>query len=177
MTMLLDRPEVAEPEPVPEAPDRVADPGKAIPEPAGYADGRLVVCYDTREVWLHGRPVNVTKGEFKLLRRLCETPGRYVLLPVLRGLLPGHVTTVDEQVRVYVQRLRVVIGYDLIQTRHGVGYRLIPAGDDPRTAGVVLGDLLRALEKLPEPGETWTGSRRYLTGLALELGELLEVVP
>jgi two-component system, OmpR family, phosphate regulon response regulator PhoB len=80
-------------------------------------------------VFLHGRELNVSAQEMRLLSFLASTPGkmhaRQELLSEVWGYRPDATSrTLDT----HIKRLRDKLGNDaaMIQTVHGVGYRLIP---------------------------------------------------
>ncbi|MFO7171719.1 MAG: response regulator transcription factor [Bacillota bacterium] len=91
--------------------------------------GDLTIDYETYEVTVGGRRVDLTPTEFQILRVLTSRPGRVFsrdeLLDRVRGEeFFGDVRTVD----VHVRHLRAKIGDDpqnprYIETVRGVGYR------------------------------------------------------
>jgi DNA-binding response OmpR family regulator len=92
--------------------------------------GDLIVNPDNYQVYVHGRPLDLTYKEFELLKFLAQRPGRVcdrdLLLREVWGFdYYGGTRTVD----VHIRRLRAKLGAEheaLIETIRNVGYRLIP---------------------------------------------------
>jgi DNA-binding response OmpR family regulator len=92
--------------------------------------GDLTVNPDNYQVYVHGKPLDLTYKEFELLRFLAQRPGRVcdrdLLLREVWGYdYYGGTRTVD----VHVRRLRAKLGPEheaLIETIRNVGYRLVP---------------------------------------------------
>jgi DNA-binding response OmpR family regulator len=92
--------------------------------------GDLIVNPENYQVYVRGRPLDLTFKEFELLRFLAQRPGRVcdrdLLLREVWGYdYFGGTRTVD----VHVRRLRAKLGPEheaLIETIRNVGYRLIP---------------------------------------------------
>ena len=113
---------------------RTAEPsGPELPDPTVYADRRLWINFDSRQVWVSGRPAQLTPREFRLLRVLIrnrdETLSHETLLDDVWGRSPpnGHTPEVLKQ---YIWRLRQKIEPDpnapsLIVTDPGEGYRFV----------------------------------------------------
>ncbi len=98
-------------------------------EPDVYKKGRLRVNFDTYEVSLDGKPLELSLREFELLRFFVRSPNRvYDRLQIL-DLVWGQDTYVEPRtVDVHVRRLRARIERDdgnpeLILTVRGVGYK------------------------------------------------------
>ncbi len=98
-------------------------------EPDVYEKGRLRVNFDTYEVSLDGKPLELSLREFELLRFFVRSPNRvYDRLQIL-DLVWGQDTYVEPRtVDVHVRRLRARIERDdsnpeLILTVRGVGYK------------------------------------------------------
>ena len=104
---------------------------------AGHGDeaavikvGDLTVNPDNYQVYVRGRPLDLTYKEFELLKFLAQRPGRVcdrdLLLREVWGYdYYGGTRTVD----VHVRRLRAKLGVEheaLIETIRNVGYRLVP---------------------------------------------------
>ena len=94
-----------------------------------YQKGRLRLDFDTYEVTLDGKPVELSLREFELLRFFVRSPNRvYDRLQIL-DLVWGQDTYVEPRtVDVHVRRLRARIERDdahpeLILTVRGVGYK------------------------------------------------------
>ncbi|CAN5727606.1 response regulator transcription factor [soil metagenome] len=96
--------------------------------------GELVVNPENYQVYVRGRPLNLTYKEFELLKFLAQRPGRVcdrdLLLREVWGYdYFGGTRTVD----VHVRRLRAKLGAEheaLIETIRNVGYRLVPRPRD-----------------------------------------------
>ena len=92
--------------------------------------GDLTVNPDNYQVYVHGRPLDLTYKEFELLKFLAQRPGRVcdrdMLLREVWGYdYYGGTRTVD----VHIRRLRAKLGAEhetLIETIRNVGYRLVP---------------------------------------------------
>jgi DNA-binding response OmpR family regulator len=92
--------------------------------------GDLTVNPDNYQVYVHGRPLDLTYKEFELLKFLAQRPGRVcdrdLLLREVWGYdYYGGTRTVD----VHIRRLRAKLGAEhetLIETIRNVGYRLVP---------------------------------------------------
>lgn len=74
-----------------------------------------------------GRPVELTGHELRILSYLMHHPGRIVS----QDELMDHVYAFDEPrpskaIEVCIARLRKKLGYDVIRTIRGLGYRLGP---------------------------------------------------
>lgn len=108
---------------------------------AGHGDeatvlkvGELTVNPENYQVYVRGRPLDLTYKEFELLKFLAQRPGRVcdrdLLLREVWGYdYYGGTRTVD----VHVRRLRAKLGAEheaLIETIRNVGYRLVPRGRD-----------------------------------------------
>ncbi len=102
-----------------------------------FRSGGLVVDIAAHLVMLHGKPVALTPTEFRLLEHLLKHAGMVLthsqLLTVAWGFAYGEAT---ELLKPAISRLRQKIEGDpshptLIQTVHGIGYRLVLA---PATA-------------------------------------------
>jgi DNA-binding response OmpR family regulator len=106
---------------------------------AGHGDeatvlkvGDLIVNPDNYQVYVRGRPLDLTYKEFELLKFLAQRPGRVcdrdLLLREVWGYdYYGGTRTVD----VHIRRLRAKLGAEhetLIETIRNVGYRLVPRG-------------------------------------------------
>jgi len=89
--------------------------------------GQIVIDVDRHEATVHGRPIELTATEFKLLRLLMERRGRvqtreHLLINVWNYETEIETRTVDTHIR----RLREKLGgeADRIETIRGVGYRM-----------------------------------------------------
>jgi DNA-binding response OmpR family regulator len=96
--------------------------------------GDLTVNPDNYQVYVRGRPLDLTYKEFELLKFLAQRPGRVcdrdMLLREVWGYdYYGGTRTVD----VHIRRLRAKLGAEheaLIETIRNVGYRLVPRPRD-----------------------------------------------
>jgi DNA-binding response OmpR family regulator len=92
--------------------------------------GELTVNPSNYQVYVRGRPLDLTFKEFELIRFLAQRPGRVcdrdLLLREVWGFdYFGGTRTVD----VHIRRLRAKLGPEheaLIETIRNVGYRLVP---------------------------------------------------
>jgi two-component system KDP operon response regulator KdpE len=100
-------------------------------DPAVYVDGRLWVNFDSRQVWVGGRPAQLTPREFRLLRFLVRhrdtTLSHEAILQEVWGREPDS-RRPTEVLKQYVWRLRQKIEPDpeqpeSIVTDPGAGYR------------------------------------------------------
>ena len=89
--------------------------------------GRLSYDPSTRETWLDGRPVELSRREQALLQALLNNRGRILSGEQLKDSVYGFGDEVESNA------LNVHIGNAIVQTVRGLGYRLGPArgdGDD-----------------------------------------------
>jgi two-component system, OmpR family, phosphate regulon response regulator OmpR len=109
-------------------------PGAPTAEPAEIAFGPFVLDLSTRALTRDGEPVQLTTGEFALLKALVMHPrepmSRDKLMELARGRELEHT---DRSIDVQVSRLRKLLGEDsqnprYIQTVWGFGYVFIPDG-------------------------------------------------
>ena len=99
-------------------------------EPTVLKVGDLTVNPENYQVYVRGRPLDLTYKEFELLKFLAQRPGRVcdrdMLLQEVWGYdYYGGTRTVD----VHIRRLRAKLGPEheaLIETIRNVGYRLVP---------------------------------------------------
>lgn len=102
--------------------------------PAVLKIGDLTVNPENYQVYVRGRPLDLTYKEFELLKFLSQRPGRVcdrdMLLREVWGYdYYGGTRTVD----VHIRRLRAKLGAEheaLIETIRNVGYRLVPRPRD-----------------------------------------------
>ncbi|MBI3748915.1 MAG: response regulator transcription factor [Chloroflexi bacterium] len=100
----------------------------------------LVVDPDRHEVTRNGRPIPLTRVEFRLLQTILEADGRVLSRDQLLDAIYGHdqADVLDRTVDVHIGRLRDKLGDNADQPRYvatvrGVGYRAAPAGGgEPR---------------------------------------------
>ncbi|MGK5520881.1 response regulator transcription factor [Micromonospora sp. URMC 107] len=103
---------------------------RAAPDPVPVLTfGQLEISPDAGEVRLTGRPVPVTRTEFRLLCELAEHAGRVLSRQQLLQRVWGYDTGDERLVDVHVGRLRQKIEQDPGNPRHlvtlrGLGYKL-----------------------------------------------------
>ncbi len=101
-----------------------------------YANGRLAVDGERREVSLDGVPVALTRTEFDLLATLVSRPGRawsrYELVSRVQGRgYEGYERTVDAHVKNLRRKLRDDPRRPVfVLTVPGIGYKFGPSADD-----------------------------------------------
>ncbi len=94
-----------------------------------YERGRLRIDFDSHEVWMNGRALELSLREFELLKFFVRNPNRVFDRLTILDLVWGHDTYVEPRtVDVHVRRLRLLIERnpgrpDLIHTVRGVGYK------------------------------------------------------
>jgi two-component system alkaline phosphatase synthesis response regulator PhoP len=94
-----------------------------------YEKGRLRIDFDTYEVFVEGKRIDLSLREFELLRFFVRSPNRVFDRLQILDLVWGHDTHVEPRtVDVHVRRLRKRIERDdanpeLILTVRGVGYK------------------------------------------------------
>lgn len=103
-------------------------------EGANYADGRLTVDLDARQVLVNGAPVKLTALEFKLLAYLIRNEGRVISKQELFEKVWEDRFTGDGTLNVHIRKIREAIerepgSPDYILTVWGEGYRF--QGDRP----------------------------------------------
>lgn len=77
------------------------------------------------ELWVHGRPVELSRRERTLLAALLQQPRRILSPEQLRDRLYGMAQEVESNaVNVHVHHLRRKIGPGIVETVRGVGFRL-----------------------------------------------------
>ena len=77
------------------------------------------------ELWVHGRPVELSRRERALLAALLQQPRRILSPEQLRDRLYGMAQEVESNaVNVHVHHLRRKIGPGIVETVRGVGFRL-----------------------------------------------------
>ncbi|MDF5828680.1 response regulator [Pseudomonas aeruginosa] len=96
--------------------------------------GRLSYDPSTRETWLDGRPVELSRREQALLQALLNNRGRILSGEQLEDSVYGFGDEVESNaLNVHIHHLRRKLGNAIVQTVRGLGYRLGPArgdGDD-----------------------------------------------
>ncbi|MCV6226180.1 response regulator [Pseudomonas aeruginosa] len=96
--------------------------------------GRISYDPSTRETWLDGRPVELSRREQALLQALLNNRGRILSGEQLKDSVYGFGDEVESNaLNVHIHHLRRKLGNAIVQTVRGLGYRLGPArgdGDD-----------------------------------------------
>ncbi|MEB5075618.1 response regulator [Pseudomonas aeruginosa] len=96
--------------------------------------GRLSYDPSTRETWLDGSPVELSRREQALLQALLNNRGRILSGEQLKDSIYGFGDEVESNaLNVHIHHLRRKLGNAIVQTVRGLGYRLGPArgdGDD-----------------------------------------------
>ncbi|MBG7063546.1 response regulator [Pseudomonas aeruginosa] len=96
--------------------------------------GRLSYDPSTRETWLDGRPVELSRREQALLQALLNNRGRILSGEQLKDSVYGFGDEVESNaLNVHIHHLRRKLGNAIVQTVRGLGDRLGPArgdGDD-----------------------------------------------
>jgi phosphate regulon transcriptional regulator PhoB len=106
--------------------------------PEVYDRGRLRINFDSHEVWLDGKPLELSLREFELLKFFVRNPNRVFDRLAILDLVWGHDTYVEPRtVDVHVRRLRLLVERDpahpqLIHTVRGVGYKFNEQGQEKR---------------------------------------------
>ena len=98
-----------------------------------YADGRLTVELDTRQVFVNGSPAKLTALEFKLLAYLVQNQGRMISKQELFEQVWENKFTGDGTLNVHIRKLREAIerepgSPEYILTVWGEGYRFQGGG-------------------------------------------------
>ncbi|HEX7657142.1 MAG TPA: winged helix-turn-helix domain-containing protein [Sphingomonas sp.] len=100
---------------------------------AGHADSLLTVGaiqldLNRRSVSLAGKPVDLSRREFAVLRLLAEHPGHILSRMQIEDRIYGWQEEVGSNaVEVHVHNLRAKLGRQAIETVRGQGYRMLPA--------------------------------------------------
>jgi DNA-binding response OmpR family regulator len=103
-----------------------------MPEPAGfvgYDDGYLRIDLETQQVFVRGRPIQLTSTEYEVLACLLRNADCVVPLEdILREVWGAGYRGSQNYVHVYISRLRSKLGtppgeHAYFCNQHGVGYR------------------------------------------------------
>ncbi len=101
--------------------------------------GDLSYDLDTLIVSRDGREIELNPIALKILQRLMEASPRVVTRAELEELVWGDELPDSDSLRVHIHSLRTAIdkpfATPMLQTRHGIGYRLIAAGGTPNHPG------------------------------------------
>ncbi|HBN8606736.1 MULTISPECIES: response regulator [Pseudomonas aeruginosa group] len=93
--------------------------------------GRLSYDPSTRETWLDGRPIELSRREQALLQALLNNRGRILSGEQLKDSVYGFGDEVESNaLNVHIHHLRRKLGNAIVQTVRGLGYRLGPARGD-----------------------------------------------
>ncbi|VTM11415.1 two-component sensor [Pseudomonas aeruginosa] len=96
--------------------------------------GRLSYDPSTRETWLDGRPIELSRREQALLQALLNNRGRILSGEQLKDSVYGFGDEVESNaLNVHIHHLRRKLGNAIVQTVRGLGYRLGPARGDGTT--------------------------------------------
>ena len=86
---------------------RVDGAGDLVEGPRPISRGPLTIDSGRHEVWLHGKSLNLTVAEFRLLRALASHPGKVLTRDqLLHGITEGSVVITDRNVDVHVRSIR-----------------------------------------------------------------------
>lgn len=98
---------------------------------AVFADGRLTINFDGREVRLDGNLIRLTPTEYNLLHQLAQNPGKLVTHGELLSKLWGQeYVGATDYLKVHVLHLRRKLGDDpqspsIIATERGIAYKFV----------------------------------------------------
>jgi len=103
---------------------------KAAVEPAQslLSSGQVLIDQSKHEVTVHGKPINLTPTEFKLLTALFAARGRVLSRDQLMDRAMGtEVFVTDRAIDVHVTAVRKKLGEFswMVHTVRGIGYRLL----------------------------------------------------
>ena len=106
-----------------------------IPAPESLAFGPFVFSSDTRSLSKNGLPINITSGEFELLKVFIDHPRQPLSRDQIMQLAKGRELDIfDRSIDVQISRLRKILEDDptnpkFLQTMWGFGYIFVPDGD------------------------------------------------
>ena len=86
----------------------------------------MVVDRTRHKVTVDGRPLNLTRSEFRLLHTLIRQPGRvFQRSELVEAALAEDTTAMERTIDVHIRALRGKLGSkaDVIETVRGIGYR------------------------------------------------------
>jgi DNA-binding response OmpR family regulator len=79
----------------------------------------------SRQAWLAGQPVDLSRREQALLQALLHSRGRVLSSDQLKDSVYGFTDEVESNaLNVHIHHLRRKLGNDIVQTVRGLGYRL-----------------------------------------------------
>ena len=107
--------------------------GNSAPASEGVEHGPLRIDSAGHRAFAHGNALELTVTEFRMLAAFCKHPGRAFSRSALVALAydgPHHVSdrTVDSHIRNLRAKLRDADADGLIETVHGVGFRMRESG-------------------------------------------------
>jgi two-component system KDP operon response regulator KdpE len=94
-----------------------------------YSDGYLTISLEKRQVWVRGKPVDLTPTEYRLLAYLSQHADQILAYEQILAAVWGHeYREATNYVHVYIRHLRRKLEPDARQpiyllTEHGFGYR------------------------------------------------------
>lgn len=95
--------------------------------------GSLCIDPTTREAFLNGRPIDLSRREQSLIKTLLDNPGRIISADQLKDAVYGFSEDVESNaLNVHIHNLRRKLGSGIVQTVRGMGYRIGPAAGDER---------------------------------------------
>ncbi|MBM2623592.1 response regulator transcription factor [Actinoplanes sp. LDG1-06] len=104
-------------------------PPAPVPEPEVQVIGPLSIDRASRDVRVGGAPVTLAPKEYDLLEMLAAKPGTMVLRQKLLEQLWATTDSRSKTLDFHIASLRRKLGHpDWIETRRGVGFRLVVAG-------------------------------------------------
>ena len=104
-----------------------------------FVSGDLRIDYNTRTVTLKGKPIPLTRTEYRLLEILARNAGKIVPTRTLTAKIWGPLAEDNpDYLKVYIHRLRNKLGDDphapvYLHTERGVGYWLTPPDDSQKS--------------------------------------------
>lgn len=108
---------------------RRVQPPSAAPEADAAQFGAITVDFPGHAAYRAGADLGLTSTEFRLLATLARYPGRaFTRLQLLEAALGEYYEGYERTIDTHISRLRAKLGPDegLVQTVHGVGYKLAP---------------------------------------------------
>lgn len=96
--------------------------------------GALTVDFDTPQVTIEGKPVELTPIEWKFLAELATNAGRIVPVGILARNVWGSDSVDRYVIESFVSRLKTKLGGEtlvgeILVSEYGSGYRLLPSGE------------------------------------------------
>ena len=98
--------------------------------------GQLTYNPSSRETFLGGQPVDLSRREQALLQALLHNKGRVLSSEQLKDSVYGFNDELESNaLNVHIHHLRRKLGNGIVETVRGLGYRLGPADGGPAEAG------------------------------------------